>query len=124
MTLEKTNINTPVTKEQRKRLNEVASSFNMKQSELVRDTLDNFLPIDPIPEHFVKMIDINFLLKKGAPIRTIVPYITSKLGYVMYGEWTIKNGQGQTFTLNPFPEYSHLCAIRIVEQIYKQYRTA
>lgn len=124
MTLQKTNLSTPVTKEQRDRLNIIASSIGLKQSEIIRDTLDNFLPIDPIPEHFIKEVDINFLLKKGAPIRTIVPYIASKLGYVMYGEWTIKNKQGQTFILNPFPEYSYLCTIRIVEQIYRQYRTA
>lgn len=124
MTLEKTNINTPVTKQQRERLNSVATLFGLRQSEIIRDTIDNFLPIDPIPEAFIKQVDINFLLKNGSPIRTILPYMASKLGYTMYGEWTIKNKNGDKYTLNPFPEYSHLCVVRLVEQVYKQYRSA
>lgn len=119
MDLQKTNIAVPVTKHQKNKTKRMCDSLSMRMADLFRDTIHNFIPEDEIPQDFIDTININLLLKNGAPVRTILPYMASVLGYSMDGTWGIKTKNGERYELNPFPEYGHLCTIRIIEQLWK-----
>lgn len=116
------NINISVSPKQKDKLEKVCNSFEIRPATLFRDTIDNFLPFDEIPEYFINNINVQLLLKNSPPIRTILPYTASMLGYSLHGEWAIKDRKGNIYEIDPLPQCGRLCAIKIVEELWKRYR--
>jgi hypothetical protein len=103
---------------QRARLQRYCKALEIKQAHLMRDTIDSFLPHDLVTEDFLRQTNALFLLKNGAPIRTLLPNMAVNLGYTVHDDWYIKYN-GETLKLDPLPERSLICGIRIIEMLWK-----
>lgn len=117
----RTNLNTPLNKELKDNVTVIAKKFGVTPTQLVRDTLENFMPFITVPDEFLTSSGLFHILPKGVPIRAILPFTASMLGYNMVDEFTI-NLNGNHVKINPYPEYSMLCGIKIIERLYQTIR--
>ena len=101
-----------------KRFEDTKKAFSVSGSELVKNTLENFLPSNPVPEDFINRCTFDLMIKQNIPIRTILPYGAAMLGYFMDGEFRLKIGPERVI-INPYPEHSILCNIKIIERLYQ-----
>lgn len=97
---------------------QVAKKFNVSVSHIIKDAIENFLPYSDIPDAFIASTGLFHVLKKGVPIRSILPFTTSMLRFNMISDFEI-NINGRTAFINPYPEYSLLCGIKIIERLYQ-----
>jgi len=96
----------------------VAKKFNVSVSHIIKDAVENFLPYSDIPEDFIVSSGLSHVLKKGIPIRSILPFTSSMLRFNMLSDFEI-NINGRKAFINPYPEYSMLCSIKIIERLYQ-----
>jgi len=87
-------------------------------SHIIKDAVENFLPYSDIPEDFIVSSGLSHVLKKGIPIRSILPFTSSMLRFNMLSDFEI-NINGRKAFINPYPEYSMLCSIKIIERLYQ-----
>ena len=104
------------------RFDATKKAFSISGSELVKNTLENFLPSSTIPEDFITRCNFDLMVKQNIPIRAILPYSAAMLGYFMDGEFRLKIGSERVI-INPYPEHSILCNIKIIERLYQALRT-
>lgn len=97
---------------------EASKKFNISTGHIIKDAIENFLPYSDIPYNFLVSTGLSHILKKGIPIRSILPFTTSMLRYNMVSDFEI-NINGRTAFINPYPEYSLLCGIKIIERLYQ-----
>jgi antitoxin component of RelBE/YafQ-DinJ toxin-antitoxin module len=116
-------INVPVTPDLKQRMKLTAEKYGMRTSDLVRDLLENILPIDPTlpPNDFVEKTSIETLLHNYAPIRTTIPYVASILN-MRFDDGHVIDLQGNRVKIENFPEHGLLCTIYMFNQIYRAYK--
>ena len=114
----KSNINIPVDSKTKERLNAVAATYGITMSTLLRDTIENFLPGSTVPKEFISDTGQLYVFNKGVPLRAILPFMSSMLGFKMVDDFAI-NIKGRDYKIDPYPEYSLLCNIKICERLYQ-----
>ncbi len=107
-----------VNKNLRERLAQTKATFGISRTILIQNILENFLPIDPLPDDFIERCGFDLMVKQNTPIRAILPYTAAMLGYFMDGEFRLKIGS-DCVNINPYPEHSILCNIKIIERLYQ-----
>lgn len=100
------------------RLQETKRLFGVPKGVLVKNALENFLPTTAIPEDFIDRCGFDLMVKQNVPIRAVLPYTSAMLGYFMDGEFRLKIGS-DCVNINPYPEHSILCNIKIIERLYQ-----
>jgi len=100
------------------RFNTTKEVFGFSGPDLVRNTLENFLPSSALPKDFINRCNFDLMVKQNIPIRAILPYSAAMLGYFMDGEFMLKIGPERVI-INPYPEHSILCNIKIIERLYQ-----
>lgn len=68
---------------------ETADKFGISINRIIKDAVENFLPYSTIPDKFITDTGLSNVLKKGVPIRSILPFTSSMLRYNMVGDFEI-----------------------------------
>ncbi len=107
-----------LTTEEAEKLDKTCKQFNIKPSDLIKDTIKNFLSFIDIPQDFIEQTKLPAIFKLNIPIRTILPYLSSVLGYKMTNDFVI-NINDKDYKIDPYPAYSMLCGIKLTERLYQ-----
>ena len=102
----------------KERLTATCDKFDLSTSYIIKNTLENFLPFTNIPEDFIMQAGLGKIFNQGVPLRAVLPFLSSMLGYNMINDYTIKI-RGKEEYINPYPEYSVLCMIKLIERLYQ-----
>lgn len=100
------------------RAEKMAEKYDVSINKILKDTIENFLPTTDVPGAFLNDVGLSHILKRDIPIRAILPFTSSMLRYNMVTDFTI-NIKGKDAVINPFPERSMLCTIKIIERLYQ-----
>jgi len=114
----RTNINVPIDEVIKERLQAVSTTYGISMANLIRDTIENFLPGSTVPKEFISDAGQLYVFNKGVPLRAILPFMSSMLGFKMVDDFTI-NIKGRDYKIDPYPEYSLLCNIKMCERLYQ-----
>ena len=96
--------------------------YNVSLPKLIKDTIENFLPYSDVPKEFINETGLLNILKREIPIRAILPFTSSMLGFNMVSDFEI-DLNGRKVFINPYPEHSMLCAIKIIERLFQAIQT-
>jgi len=113
-----TSLTIRLSKESKQRLFFVAGQFNLKPATIINDVIDNFLPFVDIPEDFIIKTGLLNILNKNVPLRSILPFTASMLSFNMVNEFNI-NIKGHEYKIDPYPEYSLIAGIKMIERLYQ-----
>ncbi len=100
------------------RLLQTLSNFDLRMAPVMRNTVKALTINTYIPLDFLDRFNVDFIIKSGMPIRTIAPYLSSYANMDVIGDFLLSDVKGNKIRLDPYPEYSLLCIIKMVEKLY------